>query len=228
MRWTSDSSGEQRHGVVSIPAKGSQRLDQSGSEGWRGGRGSFWVLGFGRGGAAVENFGGRHGGWLGGREEEEREKQQEGRARIGLYRGTSRCRREGEGEQMRGQAQVDGWHRRVPWACVAAARHRRPGVAGREGASRGGAGGGQHVAQERAALGQQSLGRTAGEGGGVAQRGNRGAGAGGRRRGLSCDFLKVQGPHCNVLVTFKPELKWKWAQKKKCRDYQDLQLCFKV
>jgi hypothetical protein len=62
----------------------------------------------------------------------------------------------------------------------------------------------RHVARERVALGQQSLGRTAGEGGGAAQRGNRGAGAGGRRRGLSCDFPKVQGPHCNVLVTFKP------------------------
>jgi hypothetical protein len=92
---------------------------------------------------AAVNFGGRHGGRLCGREEEEREKQQEGRARIGPYRGTSRCRREGEGEQMRGQAQVDGQRRRAPWACVAAARHRRPGVAGREGASRGGAGGGR-------------------------------------------------------------------------------------
>jgi hypothetical protein len=39
----------------------------------------------------------------------------------------------------------------------------------------------RHVARERAALRQQSLGRTAGEGGGAAQRGNRGAGAGGRR-----------------------------------------------
>jgi hypothetical protein len=62
----------------------------------------------------------------------------------------------------------------------------------------------RHVARERAALGQQSLGRMAGEGGRVAQRGNRGAVAGGRRRGLSCDFPKVQGPHCNVLITFKP------------------------
>jgi hypothetical protein len=84
VRWTSDSSGEQRHGVVSIQAKGSRRLDQSGSEGWRGGRGSFWALGFRRGGAAAANFSERHGGQLGGREEEEREKQQEGRARIGL------------------------------------------------------------------------------------------------------------------------------------------------
>jgi hypothetical protein len=129
VRWTSDSFGEQRHGVVSIPAKGSQRLDQSGSEGWRGGRGSFWALGFGRGGAAAANFGGQHGGRLGGFVEEEREKQQEGRARIGLYRGTSCCTREGEGEQMRGQAQVDGRRCRAPWACVAATRHTRPGVA---------------------------------------------------------------------------------------------------
>jgi hypothetical protein len=54
------------------------------------------------------------------------------------------------------------------------------------------------------------------------------AGPGGGRRGLVRDFPKVQGPHYNVLVTFKPELKWKWVQKKKCRVYQDLQLCFKV
>jgi hypothetical protein len=39
---------------------------------------------------------------------------------------------------------------------------------------------------------------------GMAQRRNRGAGAGGGRRGLIYDFPKVQGPHCNVLVTFKP------------------------
>jgi hypothetical protein len=54
------------------------------------------------------------------------------------------------------------------------------------------------------------------------------AGAGGGRRGLVRDFRKVQGPQCNVLVTFKSELKWKWAQKQKCRVYEDLQLCFKV
>jgi hypothetical protein len=33
---------------------------------------------------------------------------------------------------------------------------------------------------------------------GAAQRRNRGAGAGGGRRGLVRDSPKVQGPHCNV------------------------------
>jgi hypothetical protein len=73
MRWTSGSSGEQRRGIASILAKGSQRPDQSGLEGWRGRRGSSWALGFGRGGAAAENFGERLGSRLGGHEEEERE-----------------------------------------------------------------------------------------------------------------------------------------------------------
>jgi hypothetical protein len=41
--------------------------------------------------------------------------------------------------------------------------------------------------------------------------------AGGGRRELVRDFPKVQGPHYNVLVTFKPWLKRKWAQKKKYR-----------
>jgi hypothetical protein len=73
VRWTSSSSCEQWHGIAMILAKGSQRLDQSMSEGWRGRRGSSWAMGFGRGGAAGENFGERLGGRLGGREEEERE-----------------------------------------------------------------------------------------------------------------------------------------------------------
>jgi hypothetical protein len=59
-------------------------------------------------------------------------------------------------------------------------------------------------------------------------RGTEEAGAGGGRQGRVCDSPKLQGPHCNVLVTFKPKLKWKWAQKQKCRVYQNLQLCFKV
>jgi hypothetical protein len=104
VRWTSGSSGEQRHGIASIPAKGSQRLDQSGSEGWQGRRGSSWVLGFGPGGAAAENFSERLGGRLGGRKEEERENKGKERARVGLYRGASLCRREGEREQTRGRA----------------------------------------------------------------------------------------------------------------------------
>jgi hypothetical protein len=70
VRWTSGSSGERRHGVTSIPAKGCQRLDQSGSEGWRGRRGSSWALGFGRGGVVAENSSERLGGRFGGREGE--------------------------------------------------------------------------------------------------------------------------------------------------------------
>jgi hypothetical protein len=46
--------------------------------------------------------------------------------------------------------------------------------------------------------------------------------------GPGCNFQKRQGPHCNALVTFKPEIKWKWTQKQKCRVYQNLQHCFKV
>jgi hypothetical protein len=57
VRWTSGSSDKQWCGIASIPARGSQRLDQGGSEGWRGRRESSWALGFGRGGAAAENFG---------------------------------------------------------------------------------------------------------------------------------------------------------------------------
>jgi hypothetical protein len=65
-------------------------------------------------------------------------------------------------------------------------------------------------------------------GGGASGRETEEAGAGGGRQGLVCDFPKVQGSYYNVLVTFKPELQWKWAKKQKCRVYQILQLCFKV
>jgi hypothetical protein len=82
------------------------------------------------------------GGRLSGREEEKRVYSRKERARVGLYRGASLCRK-GEGEQTRGQAQVDRRRRCAPRACVAAARHRRLDVAGRGGASRGGAGGGR-------------------------------------------------------------------------------------
>jgi hypothetical protein len=37
-----------------------------------------------------------------------------------------------------------------------------------------------------------------------------------------------QGPYFNDLITFKPVLKWKWAQKQKCMVFQNLQLCFKA
>jgi hypothetical protein len=65
-------------------------------------------------------------------------------------------------------------------------------------------------------------------GGGTSDRETEEAGAGGGRQGPVYDSPKMQGPHYNVLVTFKPELKWKCAQKQKCRVYQNLQLCFKV
>jgi hypothetical protein len=61
--------------------------------GWSG-RGEFWRA-----------LGGR----LSGREEEERVDSGKERARVGLYRVASLCRREGAKEQTRGRAQVDGW-----------------------------------------------------------------------------------------------------------------------
>jgi hypothetical protein len=66
---------------------------------------------------------------------------------------------------------------------------------------------GRHVAQPRAARRWRGCCTWPVRAAEAAQRGNRGAGAGGGRRGLVCDFPKVQGPHYNVLVTFKPELK---------------------
>jgi hypothetical protein len=63
---------------------------------------------------------------------------------------------------------------------------------------RGGGGGPAHGRQER----QRRIGQR-----------NKGGRAGGGSRGLVCDFPKVQGSYCNVLVTFKLELQWKWAQK---------------
>jgi hypothetical protein len=197
VRWTSGATGEQRHGVPSIPAKGRQRLDQSGSGGWWGGRGSFWALEFGWGGAAVENSGERLAvGLVVARKKKGKTAGRKGSGR--LYRGALLCRREGEGEQMRSRAQVDGRRRRAPRVCMATARHRRPDVAEREGASRGGAGVGSSQATRR--TGESGAGaaeprETAGEGSGVAQIETEEKGAGGGRRGLLCDFPKVQGPH---------------------------------
>jgi hypothetical protein len=57
--------------------------------------------------------------------------------------------------------------------------------------------------------------------------GNRGGREGGRRRGLRCKFREKQGPDCNVSITFKPVLKWRWSQKQKCIVFQALQLCFR-
>jgi hypothetical protein len=45
---------------------------------------------------------------------------------------------------------------------------------------------------------------------------------------FSCSALNVQGPQCNTHITFKPELKCRWAQKQKCRVFQNLQVCFRV
>jgi hypothetical protein len=45
---------------------------------------------------------------------------------------------------------------------------------------------------------------------------------------FNCNFREMQGLYCNASITFKPVLKWKWAQKQKCRVFQNVQLCFKV
>jgi hypothetical protein len=47
-------------------------------------------------------------------------------------------------------------------------------------------------------------------------------------RGPFCKSKEKQGLHCKELVTFKPVLKWRWPQKKKCVVFQTLQLLFKV
>jgi hypothetical protein len=44
-------------------------------------------------------------------------------------------------------------------------------------------------------------------GGGAAQRRNRGEGGEVDEGGLKWNFSKTQGLHCNVQITFKPELK---------------------
>jgi hypothetical protein len=31
--------------------------------------------------------------------------------------------------------------------------------------------------------------------------------------GPKCNITEMQGPYCNDLITFKPVLKWRWAQK---------------
>jgi hypothetical protein len=46
--------------------------------------------------------------------------------RVELYRRALLCRREGEGEQAQGRAQVNGRHRRALRVRVTVARHRRP------------------------------------------------------------------------------------------------------
>jgi hypothetical protein len=46
--------------------------------------------------------------------------------------------------------------------------------------------------------------------------------------GLNCNFREMQGPYCKASITFKPVLKWRWAQKQKCVAFQNVQLFFKV
>jgi hypothetical protein len=46
--------------------------------------------------------------------------------------------------------------------------------------------------------------------------------------GLNCNFREKQGSYCNASITFKPVLKWRWAQKQMCVVFQNVQLCFKV
>jgi hypothetical protein len=46
--------------------------------------------------------------------------------------------------------------------------------------------------------------------------------------GPNCNFRKMRGPYCNASITFKPVLKWRWAQKQKCMVFQNVQLFFKV
>jgi hypothetical protein len=46
--------------------------------------------------------------------------------------------------------------------------------------------------------------------------------------GPKCNIIEMQGPYCNAYITFKPRLKWRWAQKQKCMVFQNVQLCFKV
>jgi hypothetical protein len=48
------------------------------------------------------------------------------------------------------------------------------------------------------------------------------------KEGLKCNIREKQGLHCKAPITFKPVLKWRWAQKQKCMVFQDLQLFFRV
>jgi hypothetical protein len=42
------------------------------------------------------------------------------------------------------------------------------------------------------------------------------------------NFREMLGPYYNASITFKPVLKWRWAQKQKFRVFQNIKLCFKV
>jgi hypothetical protein len=39
--------------------------------------------------------------------------------------------------------------------------------------------------------------------------------------GLKCNIRGKQGLLCKAPITFKPVLKWRWAQKQKCMVFQD-------
>jgi hypothetical protein len=74
----------------------------------------------------------RHGvGAISAREgRKKRKSSEEDRVRVKLYRRALLRRRDGEGEQAQGRAQVGGRRRHALRVCVAAARDRRPDVAG--------------------------------------------------------------------------------------------------
>jgi hypothetical protein len=78
----------------------------------------------------VEESGEELGGWLGGREGKKRKSSEEDGVRVKLYRRALLRRREGEGEQAQGRAQVGGRRRHALRVCGATARDRRLDVAG--------------------------------------------------------------------------------------------------
>jgi hypothetical protein len=149
--------------LVASPARGGTasgqfRLGEAGSS-TRAGRGAS---GGGEGalGAGIWAGWSSHGeirrgalGWFGGREEEEEEIRRGDGVRADLYRRALRCRREGEGEQAQGRAQVGGQRCCALRVRVAAARHRQPDVAGRREATGGCAGGGRSSKATRGARG---------------------------------------------------------------------------
>jgi hypothetical protein len=45
--------------------------------------------------------------------------------------------------------------------------------------------------------------------------------------GPKCNFREMQGPYCNASITFKPVLKWRWAQKQKCMVFQNVKFALR-
>jgi hypothetical protein len=131
-----------------------------------------------------------------------------------------------------GGAQDGGRRRRARWGSVAVARGRLPDVE-RQGENSGSCvavGGriGRRVEQVQGCAELQVRGKRPAAAVTHAQRSRGDRGLGEDDRGPGCKKQKTQGPHCNALITFKPELKCRWAQKQKCRVFQDLQPCFRV